>query len=310
VRILKLICVAGPTATGKTRLGVHLAKALGGEVLSCDSMQVYRRMDIGTAKATPAEMQGVPHHLLDVAEPWEDFSAGRYVELAAPLARELMAAGKRPIVVGGTGLYMDALVRGTDFAAAPTDGALRRVLAEKSGEELLRELTVFDPEAAAKLHPNNKKRIVRAIEVYRLTGETITEHDRRERERPDAFEAVRLILTFRDREILYRRIDARVDAMLERGLEGEVRALLEETPPPGKTAMAAIGYKEMAAHLRGECSLEEAAAQIKAASRRYAKRQLTWFGRHRDAHWLYVDDYPDFGDLERIATEIAAGRVG
>ena len=310
---MKLICITGPTATGKTRLGVDLSLELEGEVISCDSMQVYRGMDIGTAKATEEEMRGVPHHMLDVVSPKESYSVGRYVQEAGAWAEDIAQRGKMPVVVGGTGLYMDSLVRGIDFAESPGDDSLRRELEgigrSRGGEALLDMLKEFDPEAAACIHPNNLKRIIRAIEIYRLTGKTITRHDEESRLRPDAFEAVRIVLSFEDREKLYERIDRRVDIMMERGLLGEVRALLEGGLSRESTAMAAIGYKELAEYLDGECSLEDAVQRIKQDSRRYAKRQLTWFRRYGDAKWIYVDKCRDFEEVRQIATDFIRDKM-
>ncbi len=310
---MKLICITGPTATGKTRLGVDLSLELEGEVISCDSMQVYRGMDIGTAKATEEEMRGVPHHMLDVVSPKESYSVGRYVQEAGAWAEDIAQRGKMPVVVGGTGLYMDSLVRGIDFAESPGDDSLRRELEgigrSRGGEALLDMLKEFDPEAAACIHPNNLKRIIRAIEIYRLTGKTITRHDEESRLRPDAFEAVRIVLSFEDREKLYERIDRRVDIMMERGLLEEVRALLEGGLSRESTAMAAIGYKELAEYLDGECSLEDAVQRIKQGSRRYAKRQLTWFRRYGDAKWIYVDKCRDFEEVRQIATDFIRDKM-
>ena len=308
---MKVVCVAGPTATGKTRLGVYLAEKLNGEVISCDSMQIYRGMDVGTAKVTQEEMRGIKHHMIDVAEPGEDFSVAAYVLMATPIVEDVISRGKTPIVVGGTGLYMDSLIRGTDFAdngSGQVRRELEKIAREQGGEKLLEMLREVDGETAETLHPNNVKRIVRALEVYRLTGETISEHDRRTKERPDRFEAVRIVLSYADRQKLYDRIDSRVDVMLENGLENEVRGLLHALPE-NSTAMAAIGYKEMAEYLRGECTLSEAAEKIKLLSRRYAKRQVTWFKRNGDAKWLFVDEYPDFSHVEKLAEQFVRENI-
>lgn len=310
---MQLICIAGPTATGKTRLGVELGRELKGEVVSCDSMQIYKGMDIGTAKPSPEEPKGVPHHMLDVASPYENYSVGRYVAEAQRCVHEIVSRGMTPIVVGGTGLYMDSLVRGESFAAAPEDDNLRNELEElvktQGKESLLEILREFDAEAAERIHPNNVKRIIRAIEIYRLTGETITEHDMESKLHSDAFDAVRIVLSFEDREKLYERINKRVDIMLERGLLEEVKGLLEQGVPRDCTAMAAIGYKELVEHIEGKCSLEEAVKKIKQNSRRYAKRQLTWFRRYENAKWIYVDKCGDFGEVRQIATDFIKERV-
>ncbi len=299
----QIIVVCGPTATGKTRLGIELAEQLNGEIVSADSMQIYRRMDIGTAKATAEERARVPHHMLDVAEPWEDYSVSRYVQEAGQVCDMLLAAGKTPILVGGTGLYIDSLLSGRDFAERDTgDESLRTALDaeydERGGEAMLETLRTFDPERAAKLHPADRRRIVRAIEIYRLTGKTITAHDAETRARPPRYRAFTAALTYLDRADLYERIDSRVDAMVAEGLFDEVEGLLKEGLSAECTAMQAIGYKEAALALRGEMSRGDAAELIKLNSRRYAKRQLTWFGRNPSAHWFRWDRRPDFDAAE------------
>ena len=296
--IPRVLVVAGPTATGKTALGIALARALDGEIVSADSMQVYRRMDIGTAKATAAERAQAKHHMLDVVEPWEDYSVSRYVEDAARCCDDILRRGKLPILVGGTGLYIDSLLSGRDFAQREEgDAALRDELGRAydllGGEEMLRRLAAFDPERAALLHPADKRRIVRAIEIYRLSGKTITAHDAETRARPPRYRADRVHLNFKDRAVLYARIDRRVDRMVEAGLFDEVTALLQSGLSPDCTAMQAIGYKEAAQALRGEIGRAEAVELIKRGSRRYAKRQLTWFGRSEDALWLRWDREPE-----------------
>ncbi len=294
---LPIIVITGPTASGKTDLGAALGVALDGEVISADSMQIYRGMDIGTAKVTPEETRGVPHHMIDVADPRESWSVARWADMAARVTEDVLARGKRPIVVGGTGQYVDALLAGTDFAAAPGDGKLRAALSAEydalGGEAFRRKLAAVDPLRAEKLAPADKKRLVRAMEVYLLTGETITQHDERTAAAPRRWPSLRFALAFRDRETLYERIRVRVDAMAEAGLFGEVEALLSAGVPADGTAMQAIGYKEAAAALRGECTREEALDAIKLASCRYAKRQLTWLRRDADLRWLYREDYPD-----------------
>ena len=284
-----IICIAGPTASGKTALAVELAKDLDGEVVSCDSMQVYRRMDIGTAKPTKDEMQGIPHHMIDVAEPDEDFSVSRYCEMAAPIVDDILARGKTAIIAGGTGLYMDSLIRGNDFAPFPATGVRERLEGQADAEGLqamLQWLQSVDPASAARLHLSDRKRILRALEVYLETGETITEHNRKTQEIPPKYTPVWLGLDFADRGELYRRIDARVDVMLEMGLMEEIRELLASGIPAKCTAMQAIGYKEFVNALNGEETVEKAAEEVKKSSRHYAKRQLTWFRRNPRLHWL------------------------
>ena len=291
----KIICIAGPTASGKTDLSVALAEALDGEIVSCDSMQLYRGMDVGTAKPTEAERRGIVHHLLDVADPAEPFSVGRYVAMADPILQDVLRRGKTAIVVGGTGLYMDALMRGQSFAPCPATGA-REALEQRADREgteaLLAELRTVDPETAARLHPADRKRILRALEIYYETGETMTEHDRKTRLLPPRYSPRWLGLWYSDRSQLYGRIDRRVDLMLENGLLDEVRRLLDDGVPPTATAMQAIGYKEFAAALRGECTVEEAADAVKQGSRRYAKRQMTWFRRNPDIFWIDRTAFP------------------
>ena len=294
----QVIVVCGPTATGKTALGIALARRFGGEIVSADSMQVYRRMDIGTAKATPAERSRAPHHMIDVCEPWEDYSVSRYVQEAGTVCDRLLAAGKVPVIVGGTGLYIDSLLSGRDFAGREKgDSRLREELTAEyerlGGEGMLELLRSFDPERAEKLHPADMRRIVRAIEIYRLTGKTITQHDAETRARPKRYEALFLVLNYAERADLYARIDRRVDQMVQEGLFEEVAGLLASGLSAESTAMQAIGYKETARALAGEISREEAIEQIKQSSRRYAKRQLTWFSRAQDAHWIYWDKAPD-----------------
>ena len=302
----RVLVVCGPTATGKTRLGIELARALGGEIVSADSMQVYRRMDIGTAKATAAERAAVPHHMLDVAKPWEDYSVSRYVREASACCDDILARGRLPILVGGTGLYIDSLLSGRDFAARQEgDEDLRAALNAEydrlGGEAMWETLRGFDPERAAKLHPGDRRRIVRAIEIYRLTGETISAHDARTRALPPRYQARTVALSFADRADLYARIDRRVEAMAESGLFEEVEGLLREGLSADCTAMQAIGYKEAVLALGGELSRAEAAALIQQNSRRYAKRQLTWFGRNPEALWLRWDREPDFGAAVQTA---------
>ena len=284
-----LICIAGPTASGKTSLSIALAKELDGEIVSCDSMQVYKRMDIGTAKPTIAEREGIPHHMLDVAEPWEDFSVSKYCEMASPIVDDIMARGKTAIVVGGTGLYMDSLIKGNDFAPYPATGRrdeLEKLAAEQGIEAVIAQLREVDPESAQRLHPSDQKRIIRAMEVYQETGISITEHNRRTQALPPKYKPVWFALEDADRQTLYDRIDKRVDIMLQDGLIEEIKTLLAEGIPEKATSLQAIGYKEFVDALAGRSSMETAAALVQQSSRKYAKRQLTWFRRNKDIHWL------------------------
>ena len=285
----KIICIAGPTASGKTALAVELAKATGGEVVSCDSMQIYKYMDIGTAKPTAEEMQGIPHHMLNVAEPWEDFSVSRYCAMASPIVDDILSRGKTAIIAGGTGLYMDSLIRGNSFAPFPATGRreeLEALAREKGIEAVLEQLRKVDPDSAQRLHPSDQKRIIRAMEVFLETGEAITEHNRKTQLIPPKYNALWFGLDDSNRQTLYDRIDNRVDKMLEAGLLEEIRGLLARGVPEKCTAMQAIGYKEFLGALAGFCTPEEAADQVRQSSRRYAKRQLTWFRRNSAVHWL------------------------
>ena len=284
-----IICIAGPTASGKTALSIAVAKELDGEIVSCDSMQVYKRMDIGTAKPTAEEMENIPHHMLSVAEPWEDFSVGKYCDMATPIVDDILARGKTAIIVGGTGLYMDALIRGNAFAPCPSTGCREKLekQAEEEGiEAVIAQLRAVDPESAERLHPSDQKRIIRAMEVYLETGKTITQHNLETQQIPPRYNPVWFALEDADRATLYERIDRRVEVMLQDGLLTEIKALLAEGVPEKCTAMQAIGYKEFVDALAGRSSIETAVALVQQSSRKYAKRQLTWFRRNPAIHWL------------------------
>ena len=300
-----IICLAGPTASGKTALAVALAQALNGEVVSCDSMQVYKFMDIGTAKPTLAEMQGVPHHMIDVADPREDYSVSRYCKDAAPIVEDIVSRGKVAIIAGGTGLYMDSLIRGNDFAPFPSTGVRERLerQADAEGLEAMRSwLRSIDPEAEARIQ--DRKRLLRALEVYLETGETITEHNHRTQALPPRFAPLWLGLDFENRQSLYSRIDLRVTHMLEAGLLQEIRSLLQSGVPDTATAMQAIGYKEFVSALNGHGTVEAAADSVRQSSRRYAKRQLTWFRRNPAVHWLIREDETSGEEIFRSARQI------
>ena len=306
----KIICVVGPTACGKTRLGVLLAKKYDGEVVSADSMQIYKGMTIGTAAPTAEEMEGVPHHMIAVADPAEQWSAARYAQAAIPIVEDILARGKRPILVGGTGLWLDAVVKGHGFAGGCAGGAVRKELQDRLDREgigeLLEELRQADPEAAERLHPADTKRILRALEVYRETGKTISAHNAETRDLPPRYDAVWIGLQFRDRADMKALIDRRVDKMVEAGLLDEVRSLLQSGLPRDATALQAIGYKELLRVLDGTATEAEAIAEVKLRSRQYAKRQLTWLRRNPDIRWIWWEKERDFARALQISTEILA----
>ena len=303
----RVICVVGPTATGKTKMGVALAKRFGGEVVSVDSMQIYRGMTIGTAAPTAEEMDGVRHHMVAIADPAESWSVARFTEQADLCIGDILRRGGRPILVGGTGLYLDSILSGRTFAPGHSGGEIRKSLqaelAREGIESLYRQLREIDPETAARLPIRDEKRILRALEVYRETGETLTAHDARTRLRPPKYRACTIGLTFRDRADLYARIDRRVDTMVERGLLREVGTLLQTGLPETATALQAIGYKQFLSVYRGGTPVSEAVAEVKLRSRQYAKRQLTWLRRKDDIHWLFWEKDPDFPAGLQNATE-------
>ena len=303
----RVLCVVGPTATGKTKMGVALCKRFGGEVVSVDSMQIYRGMTIGTAAPTDQEMEGVPHHMIGVADPKESWSVAKYVEQADACVQDILARGKLPVLVGGTGLWLDALVRGNDFAPGAqgeeTRLALQKRMETEGAEVLLEELRQIDPEAAAKLHLKDKKRILRALEVYAETGETITAHNAKTQEKPPKYDALYIGLDFAERQDLRDRIDKRVDAMVQQGLLQEVRDLLAAGLPRDATALQAIGYKQFLGVSEGLLTEKEAVEEVKLRSRQYAKRQLTWLRRNGAIHWIYWEKEPDFLAALQNATE-------
>ena len=304
----KIIAVAGPTASGKSALALELCKRLDGELISLDSMQIYRGLDIGTAKPTKAEQAEVRHHMIDICEPTENFSAAEFAERAHKVIADVRSRGKRAVLCGGTGLYLDTVIGRLDFGEIESDEKLRGELiafAEKNGADALHErLREIDPQAAEKIHPNNVRRVARAIEIYELTGKTKTEHDR-EAISDSPYESLIIGLDYDDREVLYSRINRRVDAMIEAGLEGEVRSLVSRGLLSAEsTAGQAIGYKEMLGCIAGDCSLGDAVEKIKLGTRRYAKRQLTWLRRNPDINWLYPDRLCDFQSLVGEAEKI------
>lgn len=290
---IPLIVVLGPTASGKTALAVELALRLKGEIVSADSMQVYKGMDIGTAKPSMAERRGVPHHMLDVVKPTALYSLADYCADAAKCIADIAGRGNLPILAGGTGLYIDSLLQGTRFDGGERDPAYRKSLSElaerEGGEALSRLLENIDPQAAESLHKNDIGRLIRALEINRATGLTVAEYKRLSQKEESAYEPCRIGLTYENRRTLYDAIDARVDEMLQKGWLSEAERLQREGLTGESTALQAIGYKELMAHLKGEISLEEAAGMIKQATRRYAKRQLTWFRRDQSIFWIERD---------------------
>ena len=291
---MRVLALTGPTASGKTALSLHLAHSLSGEIISCDSMQIYRGMDIGTAKATAAEQAQIRHHLIDVVSPDENYSAEDYRTDALRAVRDVTSRDRLPIFVGGTGLYIDTVMRGGVPESPPSDSSVRDRLAreaERDGaDSLWRRLLQIDPASAEKIHPNNVRRVIRALEIYELSGRTKSYFDERSREASSDLSVGMITLDFHNRDLLYSRIDARVGEMIAAGLAGEVRALCERgLLRPEYTSAQAIGYKEMLAYIRGECTLDEAVELIKLSSRRYAKRQLTWFRHEKDAVRIFVD---------------------
>lgn len=303
----RVLCVVGPTASGKTKMAVALARRFGGEVVSVDSMQIYRGMTIGTAAPTAKEMEGVPHHMIAVADPAEQWSAARFCQAADACIQDILSRGKLPVLAGGTGLYLDALIRGDDFAPGSQGGEVRlrlqRELREQGPEALLERLRTVDPETAGRLHLRDEKRILRALEIYEQTGEPMSLRDRRGRQRPDRYEAVYIGLSFRDREDLRRRIDRRVDDMVRQGLLQEVQDLLDSGLPRDATALQAIGYKQFLAVADGAATTDQAVEEVKLRSRQYAKRQLTWLRRNPDIHWILWDREPDFPAALQNATD-------
>ena len=307
---IALAAVLGPTASGKTALGIALARRYGGEIVSCDSMQIYRGLSIGTAKPSSDELNAAPHHLIGFCDVDRAFSVSEYVTMAEQTIHEICAAGKHPILVGGTGLYARSLLRGVSFDERGRDENLRSSLTEEAAlngiEPLYERLSGLDPQAARKIHPHNEKRVIRALEFCLATGERFSEQEERSRRAPPRYRSLVLCLSFRDRQKLYDRINCRVEAVMNAGLEEEARAfyqVVRESRRP-LTAAQAIGYKELFPFFDGILSLEEAVENIKRETRRYAKRQLTWFNREQDAIFLYVDDWKDEQELLQEAFRI------
>ncbi len=299
VEKIPLLVICGPTCSGKTAAGVELCRVFDGEVISADSMQIYKGLRISTAKPTAEEMKGIPHHLMDFLPPDGSFSVADFARLASEKARDISSRGKLPVVVGGTGLYISSLIDGVDFSHTATDPALRQQLENEAkvlGAEAMHErLKSLDPDAAEAIHPNNVIRVIRAIEMNMLSGRTMEENRRKSREVPSPYKVCMIGLTCSDRAVLYERINRRVDGMLAEGLTDEVRSVWEKYDT--HTAFNAIGYKELIPYLEGKCSLDEAVDRIKQSTRNYAKRQLTWFRRDARIQWVYTDDYEHFDGI-------------
>lgn len=297
----KIIAVAGPTASGKTALALELAERFNGEIISCDSMQIYRGMDIGTAKPNECEMSRIRHHLIDIADPREHFSCAEYKILAESAVADIKSRGKLPVFCGGTGLYLDAVLTGNRFPECAADPDYREMLYKQEGSELFDLLRRTDPAAADAIHINNKKRMIRALEIFKTTGITKTEWDAQSRPDTPVYDAAVLVPNYEDREILYQRIGQRVDEMMERGLLEEVRRL---KLPRDSTAAQAIGYKELNAYLDNRITLEQAVNEIKVSTRNYAKRQLTWFRRRSYVTLLNIKEENTFKDIVNNALNL------
>lgn len=291
-----LIILTGPTAVGKTKLSIELAKAVNGQMISADSMQVYRHMDIGTAKIRPEEMQDIPHYLIDVLDPWESFDVVRFQTMAKEALEKIYTAGAIPIVVGGTGFYIQALLYNIDFDENDSETGYRSELqsfADRHGVEALHDrLRQVDEKSADMIHPNNIKRVIRALEFYHQTGTRISEHNETQRQKESPYRFVYFVLDD-ERERIYRRIDQRIDQMLDQGLVAEVKQLRDMGCTRDMVSMQGLGYKEILAYLDGECTLEEAVYILKRDTRHFAKRQLTWFRREHEVRWIERQEYPD-----------------
>lgn len=311
---IPVIAVVGPTASGKTAMAVEIARKFSGEVVSADSMQIYKNMNIATAKPTADEMKGIKHHLIGFQPVNEKFSVARYTQMASACIRDIYNRGKLPVIAGGTGLYVDSLLENVRFSKEENDGSVRRELTalfdEKGGEYMLGVLSQVDEQTASRLHPNDKSRIIRAIEIYRLTGKTMSQHNAESKNGGSPYEALYIGINYRDRARLYDRINRRVDIMLENGLLDEAREFY--SADNGLTSVQAIGYKELAPWFEGGETLENCVENLKMQTRRYAKRQLTWFNKNPEIHWFYPDDYKSseelYGDVFKTAKEFLRRR--
>lgn len=306
----KVIVIGGATASGKSSAALGVCRALGGELVSCDSMQIYQKMNIGTAKPTEEEMAEIPHHLINVRKPYESFSSADYASLAKDAIRDIISRGRLPVMCGGTGLYLDSLMYIKQQASSACDPELRQRLMQNDKHENWLKLQSVDPESASVIHENNAIRVVRALEIYYLTGKTKTENDKVQLVRDEEFDYDIYIMSYRNREILYDRINKRVDIMLAQGLEDEIRTLLSSGElRPNTTAYQAIGYKELISYINGDMPYEQAVEDLKQATRNYAKRQITWFSRYKNGTFVYADDFEsENGAVEYIINHIKSKR--
>ncbi len=303
---IPLIVIVGATASGKTGLSIILAKKLDGEIISADSMQIYKGMDIATAKPTVSEMNGIPHHLMNFLSPYESFSVAEYVKMTREKIQEIYNRGKLPILVGGTGLYISSILDNVQFTEGETDYALRERLKKRleneGAENLLNELKRFDPKTAQTLLPSNTKRIIRAFEIYETTGVTMSEQIEKSKSIPSPYKSLVIGLNYSNRQNLYNRINERVDMMLQKGLLEETKFVLSQNYC--KNAMSAIGYKELVPYLKGEVTFEQAVDKLKMETRRYAKRQLTWFRKISNINWINVDEYGNYEEILKKSMDI------
>lgn len=308
---IKVVILAGPTASGKTRLGVDLALNNNAEVISADSMQIYKRMSVATAKPTEDEMRGVPHHLIDFLEPTEKYSVARFVEDAGAAIRDISSRGKVPIIVGGTGLYIDSLINGIVFSEQKDNSEVRQKLYEEAdamgNDYMYRRLMEIDPEYANTLHPNNKGRVLRALELNILSGVTMSEQLKESRKSSSPYSPLFLGIDFTDRERLYERINLRVDMMLQSALLEEATAFFKRYN--SETAAQAIGYKELRGYIDGTETLSDCVERLKRETRRYAKRQLTWFRRNEAMNWLYADSFENYEQMLQMADRLVKGFI-
>ena len=291
----KILAVVGPTASGKSALAIELAKRFNGEIICCDSMQIYKQMNIGTAKPSDEELNEAPHHLFDFADPFQSFSCADYIPLAQGVVEDILSRGKLPIFCGGTGLYLDRFLSGAEFESTDVDEKFRREMndfaLEFGNDALHQKLREIDPQSADEIHPNNVKRVIRALEIYKTSGKTKSEIDRESKEFESKYDCVQIGLKYENREVLYERINLRVDKMMQAGLLDETKELLEcGVFEKNSTAAQASGYKELLSYFNGEKTLISAIEDLKMATRRYAKRQMTWFSSHGDVNWLIADE--------------------